>query len=456
MSEHLKILLLEDNLSDADLLLRELRKSGMVFKAEVLQTREAFEHTLQHTIPDLILSDYSLPSFDAVSAFKIKQQLCPQVPFIIVSGTIGEENAVELIKNGVTDYALKDKLFTLPTKINRALTTAVELKAKHETDAKLKIQTAELIIANRQLVVQFKEKEKHAAELLLLSGALEHQKEELKKANTRLHEKAVLLRQQEEKLMSVNDDLEKRVLERTAELEILNDELKVLNVSKDKFLAVISHDLRNPLTALLLASEALNTQADNSIFTSVQPFVKVIHSSSHNILQQLNELVEWAQKQQEKTTLNPEKIHLVSAVQQSFELLSANAQLKNIVLENKIPEHLYVNGDALMLRSILQNLVTNSIKYSFDGGLVKVTACEVEKMTEVSVMDCGMGMNTRTRDNLFSRSNGGSEPGTNNEKGSGLGLVLVNDFVRQHKGTLRVESEINKGTSIFFTIPGCV
>jgi signal transduction histidine kinase len=455
MNEDLKILLLEDNPSDADLLLRGLRKSGMVFTAEVLQTREAFEETLQHIVPDLILSDYSLPSFDAFSAFNIKQAICPEVPFIIVSGTIGEENAVELIKNGVTDYALKDKLFTLPTKISRALANAREIKVNRETDAKLKFQSGELIIANKQLVIQFKEKEKQASELVLLSGALEHQKEELKKANTRLHEKALLLQKQEEKLIRVNDDLEKRVLERTAELEILNDELNVLNVSKDKFLAVISHDLRNPLTALLLASEVLTSQAEQPHMDSIQPFVKVIHRSSHNILKQLNELVDWAQKQQQKTTLNPEKIHLFSAVQQSFELLSPNALLKNIALENHIPGHLYVNADALMLRSILQNLVTNSIKYSFDGAMVKVNACKLEKMTEVSVIDYGLGMNIDTRDHLFGGNNGRSAPGTNNEKGTGLGLVLVNDFVTQHKGTLRVESELNKGTSIFFTVPAC-
>jgi signal transduction histidine kinase len=456
MSDHLNILLLEDNPSDADLLLRELKKSGFIFKAEVVQTRELFETALHSFTPDIILSDFTLPSFDAVSAFSIKQKVCPQTPFIIISGTIGEENAVELIKNGVTDYALKDKLFTLPIKINRALTNAEELKAKHEIDTKLKIQTAELIIANKQLVVQFKEKEKRAAELVLLSRALEHQKEELKKANARLHEKAVLLQQQEEKLISVNDELEKRVLERTGELEVLNQELKVLNVSKDKFLAVISHDLRNPLTTLLLASEALSSETDKLIFDAVQPFVKIIHRSSHNILQQLNELVDWAQKQQEKPTLNAEKIHLLSAVQQSFELLSSNALLKNIVFENLVPAKLYVNADALMLRSILQNLVTNSIKYSFGGGQVKVNACEVEKMTEVCVIDYGIGMDTNARDHLFGRKNGRSQPGTNNEKGSGLGLVLVNDFVTQHNGTLRVESEINKGTSIFFTVPGCV
>ena len=130
MKPNLKILILEDNQDDVDLLHRELKKSGLNFTAEIVQTRAAFEHALQHFNPDLILSDYSLPSFDAVTAFHIKQNKFPHIPFIIISGVIGEENAVELIKNGVTDYTSKDKLFTLSTKINRALKDTEERKKK--------------------------------------------------------------------------------------------------------------------------------------------------------------------------------------------------------------------------------------------------------------------------------------------------------------------------------------
>ena len=141
---------------------------------------------------------------------------------------------------------------------------------------------AELIFAYKELAFQNDEKGKRAAELVILSGDLKAQKEELKRAN---------------------DDLEKRVFERTCELENLNHELKDLSVSKDKFLSVISHDLRNPLTALLLASDELNSHSENNTFDPIQPFIKIIHRTSHNILQQLNELVDWAKMQQEKTTL---------------------------------------------------------------------------------------------------------------------------------------------------------
>jgi DNA-binding NtrC family response regulator len=142
---NLKILILEDNLSDADLLERELKKNGIRFISEIVQTRESFENALETFYPDIILSDYSLPSFDGVTAFNIKQEKSPDIPFIIVSGTIGEERSIELIKSGITDYALKDKLFSLTPKISRALKDAEERKEKRITDEELKAQYEKLL-----------------------------------------------------------------------------------------------------------------------------------------------------------------------------------------------------------------------------------------------------------------------------------------------------------------------
>jgi signal transduction histidine kinase len=460
MGSELKILILEDNQNDVDLLHRELNKSGLNFTSRIVQTREEYENALENFGPDIILSDYSLPAFDAVRAFRIKQDKSPYIPFIIVSGIIGEENAVELIKNGVTDYTPKDKLFTLSPKINRALKDSEERNEKNITAEKLKIQAAELTVANRELILQNKEKEKRSADLIILSGVLKTQKEELRNANEELYEKAQLLEQQEKKLIRTNEELlrlnqhlEKRVFERTGELEKLIHELKDLSLSKDALLAVISHDLRNPLAVLLLASEELSNESENNIFDPIQPYVKIIHRSSLNILQQLNELVNWAKSQQEKVSLHLEKINLFSAVNQSFELLKINATQKNIILENKVPSDMYIIADALMLRSILQNLVTNSIKYSLQGGLVKVTGQQIDSLAEVCIVDSGIGMDDDTRENLFTRSNGTSVSGTNNEMGSGLGLLLVKDFVSQLGGKLRVESEVRKGTCIYFTLP---
>jgi len=311
-----------------------------------------------------------------------------------------------------------------------------ELKSRAR---ELEEKNIELESVNKELAFQNIEKEKRAADLIVLSADLEAQYKELRSAN--------------DEILALNQNLENRVFERTRELVNLNYELKELNLSKDKFLSVISHDLRNPLTALLISSDALSHDTENHIFDGIQPYVKVINRTSHNILQQLNELVEWAKMQHEKANLNSEKLHLVRGVDQSLELLKANALQKNIILENKVPLDIYVNVDTTMLRSILQNLVTNGIKYTPQNGLITVNAHRIDKMVEICIADSGIGMDAETRENLFSNSNSTSVYGTNNEKGSGLGLVLVKDFITQHGGTIRIESELGKGTYIFFTLP---
>ncbi|MDP9078768.1 MAG: response regulator [Bacteroidota bacterium] len=145
MNDVYKILILEDNQSDVDLLKRELKKNGLLFTSEVVQTRESYENALETYNPDIILSDYTLPAFDGVAAFRMKQIKTPDIPFIIVSGSIGEERSVELIKDGVTDYALKDKLFSLPLKISRALRDAKEKRIKRTVDEELRIQYDKLL-----------------------------------------------------------------------------------------------------------------------------------------------------------------------------------------------------------------------------------------------------------------------------------------------------------------------
>ena len=125
-----RILILEHDENDLELLLYELKKGAFDFISEVVQTKEAFADSLTTFRPDIILSDYSLPQFDGIAAFHIKQQISADIPFIIVSGTVGEENAVELIKNGVTDYVLKDKLYGIIPKIKRALKESNERRER--------------------------------------------------------------------------------------------------------------------------------------------------------------------------------------------------------------------------------------------------------------------------------------------------------------------------------------
>lgn len=275
-----------------------------------------------------------------------------------------------------------------------------------------------------------------------------------------LQRKNLLLRQQEEKLQLMNNDLkalnrdlEQRVAERTLELERLNDELRSLNASKDKFLSVISHDLRNPLTSLLLSSKNLNDNIDHISEKQIKMFAGIILRTSNKILDQLNELVDWAKQQQEKTSFNPQRLELHTSIEESLELLRVNADQKAIKLENKIEKDIFVNADALMLRSILQNLVTNAIKFTpANKGVVAISARQDGQMIEISVEDNGVGMSKEIKDALLGRANL-TLPGTAEEKGTGLGLMLVKDFVAQHDGAITIESEPDKGTVFKFTVP---
>jgi two-component system, sensor histidine kinase and response regulator len=274
-----------------------------------------------------------------------------------------------------------------------------------------------------------------------------------------LFRKNNLLKQQEKKLqvinadlMQLNKELEKRVKDRTFELENLNQELKELLIAKDRIMSVISHDLRNPVTALLVSSELLGNNIEQFNKDGIRQVSNVIHRTANNILSQLNELVDWAKKQRAKTNFSPTKLQLHKGTSESLELLKTNAAQKKVKLQNQISTDIYVKADLYMLRSIIQNLVGNAIKFTPEGGSVLVTARQFPKLVEVTVRDTGEGISIEKKHKLIKLLK--AEQDISLKDGStGLGLFLVKDFVAQHGGTLDLESEVGEGTTFRFTIP---
>ena len=149
MKTEIKILIAEHDPGDLELLQYELKKSGLNYVSEVVKNEPEFIKALTDFIPDIILSDYTFPSFDGPAALKIREQIAPETPFIFVSGTIGEEKSIELIKTGLTDYALKDKLFTLNLKIIRALRESKEKQQKRKAEEDLMLSEAKLARAQQ-------------------------------------------------------------------------------------------------------------------------------------------------------------------------------------------------------------------------------------------------------------------------------------------------------------------
>jgi signal transduction histidine kinase len=278
------------------------------------------------------------------------------------------------------------------------------------------------------------------AELFSKNLLLKKQEERLKAAN--------------EKLLILNTELENRVAERTTELQELNTELRALNLSKDRLLSVISHDLRNPLGSILVSAEFMNKHSARITEKQILSLSGIVHKTAKEILQQLNDLVDWAMKQREKSRFSPCKLDLKKEIDQSLELLNSYASQKKVSLANEVPEEIYINGDEHMLRSVLQNVITNAIKFTpVEGEAIRISANLLEDEVEICIIDHGTGMSDETilafRDFKASRS----EPGTDREKGSGLGLLLVREFVSQHGGSITIESQLGAGTIFKFTIP---
>ncbi|MDQ3192973.1 MAG: PAS domain-containing sensor histidine kinase [Bacteroidota bacterium] len=255
--------------------------------------------------------------------------------------------------------------------------------------------------------------------------------------------------------------LENRVKERTIELESaygrmgeINAELEEIGKTKDKFISIISHDLRNPIAAIVSSSDIILNNLETLKKDEIKNFSGIINTSSKKIIEQLNELVEWSKQKTKKIIFNPLTINLYEFLVFSLELVQENANQKNIDIVNNIDTDILVKADPLLLRSIFQNLVTNGIKFTPESGKITISAQKNEKgCIEISVADTGKGIPEEIKSKLFSDEAFVSKQKGDSGKPTGLGLILVKDFVEMHKGKIWVESKPEKGSTFYFTLP---
>ena len=242
---------------------------------------------------------------------------------------------------------------------------------------------------------------------------------------------------------------------KNAELELQKSEnyLKIANATKDKFFSIIAHDLKNPFNSIRGFSELLLTSINNYELDKIKEFVKAIHESSNNAYKLLENLLEWARSQTGKIEFYPEEILLKEILVEVVGLTDNLVKVKDISLNYEVPNGVSVSVDKNMLKVILRNLITNAIKFTEKGGRIVVEANQREDEVIIEVKDTGVGMTKEKVNNLFKIDEIISAKGTNDEKGTGLGLILCKEFVDKHKGKIWARSEIGKGSSFFFTLP---
>lgn len=236
-------------------------------------------------------------------------------------------------------------------------------------------------------------------------------------------------------------------------IEEQNKELNMVNSEKDRFFSIIAHDLKNPISAVLGLSDLIAKSLHQKDYANAELFTGMITISAANLNTLLTNLFEWAMSCTGRIVFTPSEFNFTKLVMDVFTAHAAIFQRKEIVFEKDLPEKLTMVGDENMLRTVLTNLVSNALKFTNKGGKIIVSAKWLANELKVIVSDNGVGISEKIIPNLFKLDKNVSTYGTNQEKGTGMGIILCKEFIEKHGGRIWVESTVGKGSDFFFTIP---
>ena len=243
--------------------------------------------------------------------------------------------------------------------------------------------------------------------------------------------------------------INKLLIEHQNEIKKRSLELEQLNQVKDKFFSVISHDLRSPINAL---SGILDLMAKSQIKPEELPkLTQELQLQFNHTKNLINNLLDWTLLQMDTLRIQPTQVDLRTLVDENFELLSS-LHIKNINLVNNIQPNTFAHADLNMVNLVFRNLILNGMKFTDEGGEIKVGAELKNDKLVVSVKDNGVGISPAVQKILFEKTSGYSTRGTHNEKGTGLGLILCKEFVERNGGEIWLESTEGEGSSFYFTL----
>lgn len=237
------------------------------------------------------------------------------------------------------------------------------------------------------------------------------------------------------------------------QIEESEQELRRLNAAKNKFFSIIAHDLKNPLHNVMGYSYLLSKDYDNFSEKERKKFAADINQSTNNIFRLLQNLLEWAKTQTGALNFSPMEIEFKRILENSFSVLRPLAQQKSIEVKFSLTDDLKLYADPQMIETVLRNLINNAIKFTPENGSIEISAQSAGDYVRVNITDSGIGIAGEDVENLFRIDSKVKRKGTNNEDGSGLGLIICKEFIDKNNGTISVTSTPGEGSSFSFTLP---
>jgi signal transduction histidine kinase len=256
------------------------------------------------------------------------------------------------------------------------------------------------------------------------------------------------------KRISEKDILEGEIQLNLKEIRRQRDELLQINNLKNKLFTVIAHDLRSPLESLSWLTGWASKSSDRLTKEKLAESLDYIHGESQSAGRLLENLLDWARSQSHQIQLNPKSVNLFEVVDESLESIAGSAKRKGVALWNEIPKDTSVTADRNTLATIARNLISNAVKFTQNGGRVRISATEAGEKIVWCTTDNGIGIAPERLALLLASDTHSSTHGTANEKGTGLGLKLCREFAERNRGTIHVSSEPSRGTCVTVTLPG--